>query len=211
MAYLDEVVWGPIVSRWLGCYEWEVASVVEQIIRSPYSRVLDIGCAEGYYAVGLATRMRSVIVHAFDTSFIARRQIRRMARLNQVQDRVIVHGTCDSSQLNALCGPEALVLCDIEGYERILLDPAAAPRLLESDVLVEIHESKLQPPTESLIAGYFASTHDIRALRFGSRDSWLKDNPNVLDKELDKKAIDEALNECRSNGMTWLWMTRQRH
>ncbi len=211
MAYLDEVVWGPIVPRWLGCYEWDVAPVVEKIIRSPYSRILDIGCAEGYYAVGLATRMPDVTLHAFDTSFVARRQVKRLARLNGVQDRIIVHGTCDSGQLNALGGPKALILCDIEGYERILLDPGAAPRLLESDVLVEIHESVLQPSTESLIRGRFAETHDVQVLRFGNRNSWLQENANVLGKRLDCKAIEEALNECRSNGLTWLWMTRQPH
>ena len=54
MRYLDEIVWGSVTPRWLGCYEWELHGAVRQILDRGYKTIIDVGCAEGYYAVGLA-------------------------------------------------------------------------------------------------------------------------------------------------------------
>jgi hypothetical protein len=53
MTYLDETVWGPITPKWAGSYEIELADIIEENIKSGYDRVLNIGCAEGYYAADL--------------------------------------------------------------------------------------------------------------------------------------------------------------
>src|SRR6516164_6432959 len=53
LRYLDEPIWGPIEPKWLGTYEQELLPVIQQIIQTPYSTIIDIGSAEGYYAVGL--------------------------------------------------------------------------------------------------------------------------------------------------------------
>src|SRR6478672_5253661 len=82
MRYIDETVWGSITPKWVGTYELELADIIETIVRHGYTRVLNIGCAEGYYAIGLALRDPSVNVFAFDTDPLSRMQARRLARLN---------------------------------------------------------------------------------------------------------------------------------
>lgn len=43
-----------LIPKLLGCYEAELQGVLAQILATPYQDILDIGSAEGYYAVGLA-------------------------------------------------------------------------------------------------------------------------------------------------------------
>ena len=54
------------VPKLIGSYEEEVHLIIEEIIRRRYSIVVNIGCAEGYYAVGFALRIPDAIVYAFD-------------------------------------------------------------------------------------------------------------------------------------------------
>jgi hypothetical protein len=55
--------------------------IVETAITRRYDRVINVGCAEGYYAVGFATRMPETDVIAFDIDPIARRQTRHLAAM----------------------------------------------------------------------------------------------------------------------------------
>ena len=48
------------------------------------------------------------------------------------------------------------MLCDIEGAERELLDPLAAPALLGIDMIVECHDGAAK-----LLTDRFTSSHDI--------------------------------------------------
>src|SRR5206468_9886250 len=79
MLYLDEIVWGPIMPKWAGSYEMELQDIVARIGRDGYDQILNIGCAEGYYAVGLALQDRRCNVLAFDPDPYARTQVRRLA------------------------------------------------------------------------------------------------------------------------------------
>jgi trans-aconitate methyltransferase len=49
----------------LGCYEQPLQPFIEQAIEAQYSTILNIGCAEGYYAVGMARRMPQTRVMAW--------------------------------------------------------------------------------------------------------------------------------------------------
>jgi hypothetical protein len=40
-----------------GCYEHELHGEIEQLVTRGFDAVLNIGCGEGYYAIGLARRM----------------------------------------------------------------------------------------------------------------------------------------------------------
>ncbi|MFM7443721.1 MAG: hypothetical protein ACKO2N_07380, partial [Tabrizicola sp.] len=68
MAYPVRAAEGARAARLLGVYEASLEPVIETIIARPYATVVDIGCAEGYYAVGLARRMGHTQVLAQDVS-----------------------------------------------------------------------------------------------------------------------------------------------
>jgi Ribosomal protein L11 methyltransferase (PrmA) len=163
MFYLDETVWGPITPKWAGAYEMELEDIILDIARRGYEQILNIGCAEGYYSVGLALLDRKPQVFAFDLDPIARRQARRLARLNGVSARVRVFGKCTHFKLNKVITGKTLVVCDIEGHELFLLDPAKVPGLKDADLLIEVHEESASAGVQSVeerIAGRFVHSHD---------------------------------------------------
>lgn len=152
-----------IGARLLGCYEREIASVVERCCRIPYDQVIDVGCAEGYYAVGFARRISSARITAFDTDPWARRACAELAALNDVADRLSVQGFCSPGVLQRAIGDgRALVVLDCEGYEAILLDLDAVPKLARCDLLVELHDA---PPTsDHALVRRFRSSHEVELI-----------------------------------------------
>ena len=86
----------------LGSYERELEPILETICQRPYGQVVDVGCAEGYYAVGLAMRMPSARVYAYDTNAEAIRLCRQLAQANNVENRVITGAFCDRETLRSI-------------------------------------------------------------------------------------------------------------
>ncbi len=131
-----------IAPKLLGTYEDELHEAVEVLIARRPAQVLNVGCAEGYYAIGLARRLPDARVHAFDADPKARAATSRNAALNGVADRVTVHGVLHHDAFESFLRQDTtLVIMDCEGAEADLLDPARVPSLARVDVLVELHPS----------------------------------------------------------------------
>ncbi len=139
MDFLDRVSEGAFIPKLLGSYEAELHGVIEQICATPYDTVVNVGCAEGYYAVGLARRMPDSRIHAFDFDARARQLCGELAAMNGVADRVEIGGELTGLEVAAFADGRVFLLCDIEGAEVDLLDPARFPALRAMDLLVEIH------------------------------------------------------------------------
>jgi ribosomal protein L11 methylase PrmA len=141
MAYLPEATGSVLVPKLLGCYEAELHGALGQILETKYNLVVDVGCAEGYYAIGLALRMPSSQIYAFNLDPRTHKLCAAMARINSVSDRITIAGKCDVEHLNSLpTEVGALIVCDCEGGEIDLLCPELIPGLTSADVLVELHD-----------------------------------------------------------------------
>ena len=66
MNFLYKSAEGCHIAKLLGCYEQPLQPFIEEAIEANYKTILNIGCAEGYYAVGMARRMPNTQVLAFD-------------------------------------------------------------------------------------------------------------------------------------------------
>lgn len=191
---------GARAARLLGAYEASLIPVIEEIVARAYPLVVDIGSAEGYYAVGLARRMPGVRVLARDASDLAQQACRSLSIENGVAGQVEVGGLFSHADFESLQGPR-VVICDIEGAEVELLDPARAPSLARTDILVECHDGLIENATATLMAR-FAPTHDItrieRSLAGDCIPVWMETFSD-LDRLL-------ALWEWRSGPTPWLWM-----
>jgi hypothetical protein len=211
LLYFDEIVWGSITPKWLGSYEAELHSIIRQIAAHSYQTIIDVGCAEGYYAVGLAAIVPTAQVFAFDTDFISRAQVRRLAALNGVTARLQVRAFCSASDLEALSRGETLVVCDIEGFETQLLNPKTAPSLLNNDILVEIHEtSESSLEAEHLLQSRFEHSHHIQRVVACDRGSWIEQNLPELPPNIPHATLRSATEENRATGRVWLWMQTNR-
>lgn len=160
LDFLPQSAEGCHIAKLLGCYEQPLLPFIEGAIRTNYPTILNIGCAEGYYAVGMARRMPGTKVLAFDLNPKAQEVCTALAAKNGVTDRVTVGALFKPEDFAAYAGRRVLVLCDIEGAEKDLLDPSQAPALAGMDLIVESHEC-LIPGITKLLIERFSATHDI--------------------------------------------------
>lgn len=207
MAYYNKTIWGTITSKWLGCYELEIQPVIEEIIDANYQVIVDVGAAEGYYAVGLALKMPRSKVISYDIDPIARFRQAQLARLNKVTN-LVIRKYCSPEELAELTPGETLVICDIEGFEYLLMDPDACPALQQVDLLVETHryEEMEVADVAAEIGHRFAGTHEIQRFFQAQRDrEGMRQRVPEL-KALSDEETDFALDEGRYQGQVWLWM-----
>jgi Methyltransferase small domain len=208
MKLLPEVVWGDgnLPALLLGCYEAELHPAIAQAVARNPTKVVNIGCGEGYYAIGLARLLPQARVFAFDSNQKSQDICRRAAIANQVGDRLIVAGKCDIESLrDVLTSPvlaqteRSLLIVDCEGAEFELLDPARVPETLHCDMIIECHDFAKPGITQVLIKRYSAS-HDIVDVLEGARD------PSQFAIMRGWQSIDRwlAINEGRPVLMNWL-------
>ncbi|MGB0695008.1 MAG: hypothetical protein ACPGOY_05120 [Rhodospirillaceae bacterium] len=191
---------GPVGScllpKLLGTYEQELHPVIRKAVRRGYKRIINLGCAEGLYAVGFKRLMPDTEIIAVDILPEARAKCQAMAELNGVE--LVISDGLAHSDLARLCTPDTLIWSDIEGAEEDLLDPEAVPALKTTDMVVELHETAI----EALPPRYKAS-HDVKLLMPGVHGfAW----PGFLD---DVSDIDLALLqwEMRYGPLPWAVMT----
>lgn len=186
----------------LGSYESELHGALETAIDRRPALVINIGSAEGYYAVGLARRLPHALVVACDADPKARRATFRNAALNGVGDRVEVIGAVTRRRLERLRtrarGGRILVVSDCEGAEVDLLDPAGVPMLRRADVLVELHP-RVRSDVEQELRCRFRTTHDCRTLDPDGLAAKLTMAPPWLDEPARRLAVDE-----RRGRQSWL-------
>jgi hypothetical protein len=186
----------------LGTYEDELHGCIEMAISRRPQLVLNVGCAEGYYAVGLATRLPGTIVYAFDADPKARRATARNASLNGVAAQVRVSGVVHASGLERLLRlGRALVVMDCEGAEFELLDPQAAPSLARADVIVELHPHRC-PAIEEKLTARFRSTHALE--RIAQTSTQLKLTHAHLPAILHASDRHRVVDERRTPDVGWL-------
>jgi len=196
---------GSSLPKLLGSYETELHQWVTAIINTDYRKIINVGCAEGYYAVGLALKVPETRVFAFDIDPRPRQLCEKMAEMNGVSERVEVRGECNCEGLDALLDDRSLVIMDCEGCELELLDPGRVPNLRVSDVLVELHDF-IDRSISPTIISRFADTHDISLVSGLERDP---SNYPALEtfNDWDRRV---AVTEFRPERMQWAFM-RAKH
>jgi hypothetical protein len=163
MDFLPQSAEGCHIAKLLGCYEQPLQPYIETAIQANYPTILNIGCAEGYYAVGMARRMPETKVMAFDLNPKAQEVCAALAQKNEVSDRIQIGALFNPEDFAAYADQKVLVLCDIEGAEKDLLNPEHSPALKGMDLIIESHEC-LIPGITRLLIERFTATHEITVI-----------------------------------------------
>ena len=210
MRYIDRSVWGAYIPKLLGTYELELHPFVEQAILARPERIIDVGGAEGYYAVGLLLRLAQAKLTVFEQLDDARSAIRELAARNGVSDRLEVAGTCSPELLQKALEPArpTLVICDVEGYERELLDLERVPGLRSADILVEVHDAQVAGVSR-LLEQRFAASHEVVRIDQAPRTISHYPYRDVAALVWPHAVLKYGLNEFRSPPNGWLWMKRR--
>lgn len=195
--------WGGLSARFLGTYEDELAPEILRFIQEGPPLVIDVGCAEGYYAVGIANKLPSSSVIAFDLDPKARKLCKRVARRNEARN-VRVRGRVTPARLQRLLVPGALLVSDCEGYELDLLDPARVPKLLDTNILVELHE-RLRPGLSAAMYDRFRTSHEVSIIDARPKtEDRLPRLPGLTAQELEAAADEQRPTE--PHPMQWAVM-----
>lgn len=189
----------------LGTYEDELHAALERLMSNRYDTVIDIGCAEGYYAVGMALRLAETEVFAYDTSAAARSLCTSMSRANGTDERVHIRDFCSPEILAIHCSKSrSLVVCDCEGYERELFDDRFRAAYGRCDFIIEIHDF-IDSQIGTRISEILRPSHQLSRIAALSdackmENSW--QTKGLPDASL--RSILSYLREGRPEGMYWL-------
>jgi hypothetical protein len=194
-----------VVPKLIGSYEHELHPVVEEIRGRPYTRILDLGCAEGYYAVGLARLFSGCPILAVDIDGNARRLCRRTTQINSASGVTVSPGLGRREIIDYVTGVRSLVVCDVEGAEEDLLLPPCKRGFASCDLLVELHDFA-RPGVSKRILDGFAGTHEISVIEPDRADP--EGYADLLDS-LPRDLWPAALDETRPEGVKWMWAKAQ--
>ncbi len=193
---------GCLAPKLLGCYEQELHEVLRSLPEQEYQSVVNIGCAEGYYAVGLARLLPEATIWAYDIDPSARKTCAALAEENRVPDRVRIGERFSHGDFEQFGDQKTLVVCDVEGGEVELMDPNAAPALCGMDILIELHDC-FDPTISGRVLERFESSHDIQIVQPGARN--LGEFPELDSLEHLDQLL--ALWEWRTGPTPWAYMT----
>jgi len=196
-----------LLPKLLGSYESELHPLLEGMLANEYTAIVDIGSAEGYYAVGLGLRFAHAGIYAFDINPHARKLCHDLAKLNGLDGRVHIGGFCDQAALRSIpLGRKALIVSDCEGYEGILFTREIAEHLARHDLIVETHDF-IDIDISSRLRDVFSRTHHLRSIK--STDDIEKAHTYRYSQleNYDAKTKRLILGERRPAIMEWLVMT----
>lgn len=182
----------------LGAYEEEIHPVLERVKTQRFAQIADVGCAEGYYAAGLALLFPCAQVYAFDVDENARDKCRKMCASNGLDKRVQIMGECTPSWLQNNLHSESLIFCDCEGGELGLLQPTEAPILKTTTIIIELHDN-LCPGLSAQLLPRFSESHHLELISQAST----RDTSRFANCGLSKDELNAAVREYRSGVQQW--------
>lgn len=194
---------GDLGAKLLGIYEDELFPILEKVLKDNHDVIVNYGCAEGFYGIGLAKLLPSCKVIMMDIEPDLIKIAEENSILNKLEN-VKTSLECNNKlyfENLIVDSSNPFILMDCEGYEDFMLDPLEIPSLLKSTILVEMHDCFYPGLTENIIYK-FNDTHDLQGIYQGSKN--LHVEPILELSDTDKWVI---ANENRPKTMHWIYMT----
>ena len=204
---ITELTLAPKIS---GSYEGHLSPVINQITNTAYNNIIDVGCAEGYYAVGFAMRIPQSTVHCYDVNEYDLEFCKKMADLNGVSNLTYNKFCSPETLINFKYGARSLIFCDCEGYELELFTPAVVSALKKTDVLVELHDV-INPVISETLLERFRNTHNAKIINNSNVDySKLEGLDNITPGERTFAVYEHRGGLYQNIFMEWAFFTPKR-
>ena len=161
---------GSLTPKLMGTYERELQSWLESL--PVFDLVIDVGAAEGWYAVGLLHRRLARKVIAFEMSESGRENLLANVRRNNLSpDSIEVRGECTVAGLQAMLRSlpadphfRLLIISDCEGFEGELLAADTLKLCPNAYLMIETHDFYV-PKVHEKLAKNLAASHAVTDLR----------------------------------------------
>jgi hypothetical protein len=196
---------GDRASKLLGLYEKELEPSLKDVECSEPGIVINVGCADGFYALGLARLIPNAKVVAYDIDQQAQEVCRVGRRLNNLDGDFEIRGYCSAEELQDLTqmSNRPFALIDCEGGERELL-LSTSYDYANTRMIVECHDFLDRRITSELI-NKFSKTHKIELIEQGGKNPFTSEITTGW-AENDLWLI---VSERRPERMHWLYLTPQ--
>ena len=131
-------------SMLLGLYETEVLSALKEV-SAKRKTLIDLGAADGYFAVGCLYSKMFEKVYAFELFEKSQKNMRYNSELNKVSDQLQIFGKAVNElplQLlnNGVDFSQSVIICDIEGGEFELFSDEVLGAFKNAVIIIEIHD-----------------------------------------------------------------------
>ncbi len=148
-------------TKLFGLYEFEILGAIDVALKRDPKTIINVGCSEGYYAIGLARCRPDIDVFAMDIDPDSLDLCAKYAKINGARVTTI-EGCRTPEELDVGGSGHRLYIMDVEKAELDLLNLDACKALVNSDVIVECHDFMVEGGgiTEEL-AARFSATHYI--------------------------------------------------
>jgi hypothetical protein len=188
----ETIVGSEFAPKVLGTYELEIQEIFRQLLTDPgVTSFVDVGAAEGYYAVGAACLAPRLPVFAFEIQTSAHAGIRELAEVNNARDRVTVLGEFRPLDFDdARLGGSPVVLVDIDGGEEHLIDDAFIRLFRRASLILEIHDF-VSPGLGSRMRERLHATHSIEVIPYRPRTRMELAVQSGLARHVWRSAVDE--------------------
>jgi hypothetical protein len=197
----EREIFGGKTAKLLGTYELELHPTWERIRRLEPSVAINVGGAEGYYAVGIAASWGVEKVIVFESTDEGREGIIANGSLNNIDTHLAVHGVCTEQNLAEALKNDAvqLLIMDIEGAELDVLGPKVVRELENCTVIIESHDF-CHPGCIDELRARFQRTHTVEIVT--SRKRIAIDFPYTSKMPVFLK--EWLMDEGRPGAMEWL-------
>ena len=187
-----------------GAYEHELFSLISRLAEHPdaYNVLVNVGAADGFYTVGLGRILSSATVIAYEPNDAKTPVLMEAARLGGIAERISLRAACTPEVLRDLSpSGRVMVVVDVDGYEKPLLDPSVVPWLKSADLLVETHDCFV-PGITRMLKDRFSATHQISEIAMKGPD--YGEIPVLAGLKMHE--VDALVGSERPTLQTWLWM-----
>jgi hypothetical protein len=133
-----------------------------------------------------------------------------MSEINGTTEKVRIEDGIDDIQLSKFrFASRNLVISDCEGAERELFTARSLTNLLETDLLIEVHDPEKDEITQNLLL-LFSPSHAITTIPCRS-DEYRVENYcfHPVGKHSQRRIRQLAYSECRQGSIKWLWLKAQ--
>lgn len=205
LKYVETAAGSTLLLKLIGCYEEVLHPVIEELKKHDLKTIIDIGCAEGYYLVGLGMAMPQSRLIGFDIDPEAIKLTKELAAINGIKNELILLPNCTPDNLNDYITQDTLLICDAEGFELEILNPANTPKLATATyLLIELHEFAAPGVTE-ILKDRFAATHTIETITFKPVEATAYE----FTAGINPKHAYEILRERGEQEQQWLFLTKK--
>ena len=149
-----------MLTRLLGTYEAELHDILYEFKNNKYEEIINVGAAEGYYAIGLSMIFPNTKIRAYEIDPVVFAYTDKMVKHNNKENQIELKNKDALKDFqNINLNQRFLIFVDCERCEFELFDKNISENFFSSDLIIEMHVNNSDT---TIIESNFFKTHYIQ-------------------------------------------------